>query len=456
MEYFYPEQRAFQRSELCDDLFSRTAGYAYLSLSFREALAALYYGLESGTRVLMLSADSGLGKTTLMRHLERTLQRRSRTLFFSLDHDNGSEVLRGLLDEIDGTAAGDDLVPIGAQVDKAITGVTEAEKPFVLLLDQNEDAEQSALEVLRHLASLESFGNGSLRVVIAGSCNGAERLRHSEFAVQIRFVSLAPLTAGEVQTYIDHRLRLAGSRGGRLFTAGACELIAKRSAGNPLAINEICFNLLQDLEEGESGRSDSQSSDRDSILDEYHVNAALSGRKPRVQASVISSNPRTVVLAGIVLMLVLAVACLWYRRASETRVAGKPASKAASTPVRDGKAAWVARVESSAAAFSPTPGRTTSYDTDPLPRPSIVPPVLTLSPATAALNHTAEHPIGTVAKKEHDVVTVSPPRLSYSRQTATSSAVAQQTAVAGSAVVRRARVGPRRGTKSMHSADGRY
>jgi MSHA biogenesis protein MshM len=307
MENFYPEQRPFQRSELRDDPFSRTAGYAYLSLSFRQALAALYYGLESGSRVLMLSAEPGLGKTTLMRHLERMLRSRGPTLFFSLTPDNGSELLRALLVKIGSTAVDGDSLAVGAQLDEVLQEATQAEKPFVLLLD-HENAESSALEVLHRLTSLESFGKGLLRVVIASSRDAAERLRRSAFAEWTRPVPLAPLAAGEVQDYIDHRLRLAGRTDDRLFTAGACELIAKRSCGNPLAINEICFNLLQNLDEPQNRRRDRPDSDGSPpILDESYVNSALSAQKPSVRGSVLSFKRRTAALVGVALTLVLAV-----------------------------------------------------------------------------------------------------------------------------------------------------
>jgi MSHA biogenesis protein MshM len=399
-------QMSFDLSELRENPFSRTAdtSYPYLSSSFREALAALYYGLEYGSRILMLSADRGLGKTTLLRHFQRRMQDRGPTLFLSPSHDNGSEVLCKLLDEIGGMAAGDDLLAMRAQVDQILVTVAEAEKPFILLLDYDQDAAQSALETLRLLTSLELFEKGLLRVVVAGSPGVAERLQDSEFADEIRRVPLAPLAAAEVETYIDYRLRLAGWRGGRLFTAKACALIAERCSANPLAINEICFNLLQNLIEEESSRSDRANRNNDYIIDEYRVDSVLSVREPIVLVSVYSSSRRTVALACVVLMLVLVLAGLWYRgiikawaakhvtaeigaplaklfhypvihdarpkrltnparaaaatRAAGKSVAGNSATKAASEPAHDGGTAWLSHVTSSVASAAPiaTPG----------------------------------------------------------------------------------------------------
>ena len=100
-------QISFDLSELHNNPFRQTTdiSYPYLSSSFREALAALYYGLEYGSRILMLMADHGLGKTTLLRHFERRMHDRNRALFLSTSRHNGREVLCKLLAEIGGTTA---------------------------------------------------------------------------------------------------------------------------------------------------------------------------------------------------------------------------------------------------------------------------------------------------------------------------------------------------------------
>jgi hypothetical protein len=55
---------------------------------------------------------------------------------------------------------------------------------------------------------------------------------------------LEPFSAGEVATYIDHRLRVAGYSGGRLFRPEAVDRIVKGSRGIPRNINNLCFNAL--------------------------------------------------------------------------------------------------------------------------------------------------------------------------------------------------------------------
>src|SRR5437016_3927958 len=55
--------------------------YLYLSSTHREAIASLVYGLDSGRGFLVLVAEPGMGKTTLVFHLLEWLRESARTVF---------------------------------------------------------------------------------------------------------------------------------------------------------------------------------------------------------------------------------------------------------------------------------------------------------------------------------------------------------------------------------------
>ncbi len=57
-------------------------------------------------------------------------------------------------------------------------------------------------------------------------------------------IRVAPLNRAEVDSYIDHRLSIAGCKDPMLFTSGARCLIAEHSEGIPRKINNICFNAM--------------------------------------------------------------------------------------------------------------------------------------------------------------------------------------------------------------------
>ena len=55
---------------------------------------------------------------------------------------------------------------------------------------------------------------------------------------------LEPLSAGETEAYIEHRLKYAGNGHEHLFARDALALIAEASQGIPRTINNLCFNAL--------------------------------------------------------------------------------------------------------------------------------------------------------------------------------------------------------------------
>jgi type II secretory pathway predicted ATPase ExeA len=128
------DQTSFDLSSLHYDPFGRAAdaSHPYLSSSFCEGLAALYYALEYGTRIVMLIAEHGLGKTTLLRYFQRKVKGRSRTLFLSSCQDNGPDLLHRLLIEVGETGSNDDLHARQMQFDAILTRVAEPDNPFTV------------------------------------------------------------------------------------------------------------------------------------------------------------------------------------------------------------------------------------------------------------------------------------------------------------------------------------
>jgi general secretion pathway protein A len=65
--------------------FGETPNPKYLlwTKSHREALASLYYGIESDRGFVALIAPPGMGKTTILYHLLERMRETSRTAFVS-------------------------------------------------------------------------------------------------------------------------------------------------------------------------------------------------------------------------------------------------------------------------------------------------------------------------------------------------------------------------------------
>ena len=84
-----------------------------------------------------------------------------------------------------------------------------------------------------------------MQIVLAGQPQLAEKLAQPSMAQLRQRVSFSiriePFTREEVDSYVDHRLWVAGYNGPSLFTVGARRLIAEYGEGIPRNISNLCF-----------------------------------------------------------------------------------------------------------------------------------------------------------------------------------------------------------------------
>lgn len=227
--------------------------YLYFSPSHREALASLYYGLETGRGFLILSAKPGMGKTTLLMQLLEQVRPSAQTVFLFQTQCTSRELLRYLLVDLGVTSPERDLVDMHEQLKEALLQAWRNGKRLILIIDEAQGLEDAALELVRMLSNFETSQAKLMQIVLAGQPTLVSRLGHCTMDPLRQRVSsisrLEPLAPAEISSYVDHRLRVAGHAGlslfsEPLFTSGALSLLAQESHGIPRIINNLCFNAL--------------------------------------------------------------------------------------------------------------------------------------------------------------------------------------------------------------------
>jgi MSHA biogenesis protein MshM len=111
----------------------------------------------------------------------------------------------------------------------------------LLVIDEAHAMPPESLEEVRLLSNLETDRHKLVNIMLFGQPEldtliQDRRLRQVRDRVIHRF-ELPPLPKDEAVAYIDHRLRIAGWRGGRLFTKGALGYLLKASQGRARRIN---------------------------------------------------------------------------------------------------------------------------------------------------------------------------------------------------------------------------
>jgi general secretion pathway protein A len=222
--------------------------YLYFSPGHREALASLFYGIETGRGFLSLIAEPGMGKTTLLFQLLQRWKGHVHSAFLFQTQCDSRELIRYLLADLGLKSGGEDIVRMHSELNDFLYRETLAGKRVILFIDEAQNLSDSVLETVRLLSDFEAPDRKLLQIVLAGQPELAERLSRPRQAqlrqrigVQAR---LEALSAEEVVRYINHRLQVAGYEGPELFTSGALAAIAERSQGIPRLINHICFNAL--------------------------------------------------------------------------------------------------------------------------------------------------------------------------------------------------------------------
>ncbi|MCF8152036.1 MAG: AAA family ATPase [Sulfuritalea sp.] len=118
----------------------------------------------------------------------------------------------------------------------------------LLVIDEAHAMPPESLEEVRLLSNLETDRHKLVNIMLFGQPEldtllADKRLRQVRDRVIHRF-ELLPLPHEEAAAYIDHRLRIAGWRGGRLFTPAATALLLKASHGRARRINLLADKSL--------------------------------------------------------------------------------------------------------------------------------------------------------------------------------------------------------------------
>ena len=222
--------------------------FLYLGEGHREALAALFYGIESGRGFSALAAEPGMGKTSLLMRLLESMQESARTAFLFQTEGTSREFLRALLNDLGIVARGQDLAATHEALNETLLAELNAGRRVIVVIDEAQNLSEKTLESVRLLSNFETPAAKLMHIILAGQPKLSEKLAKPSLT-QLRqrvstVIQLKPFRSEETVDYIKHRLKMAGLKGQPPFSPDALLLIARSSKGIPRNINNICFQAL--------------------------------------------------------------------------------------------------------------------------------------------------------------------------------------------------------------------
>lgn len=222
--------------------------FLYLGEGHREALAALFYEIESGRGFSALAAEPGMGKTSLLMRLLESMQESARTAFLFQTDGGSREFLHALLHDLGIAPRGMDLAATHEALNETLLAELNAGRRVIVVIDEAQNLSEKTLESVRLLSNFETPEAKLMHIVLAGQPKLSEKLAKPSLT-QLRqrvsnVIQLKSFRSDETSEYIKHRLRTAGLKGQLPFSSDALLLIAHSSKGIPRNINNICFQAL--------------------------------------------------------------------------------------------------------------------------------------------------------------------------------------------------------------------
>lgn len=222
--------------------------FIFLSKSHKKAITYLDYGIRERAGFILLTGDVGSGKTTLIRNLLANHGDKIVLAMVINTSVKSDQLLAMINDDFGLSTTGKDKISLLRDLnDFLVQQYTDGHQP-VLIIDEAQNLSTELLEEIRMLSNLETVHSKLLQIILAGQPELRSILSLPELMQLRQRISincnLSPLSRGETEQYIRHRLEVAGNVDAVQFENEAYDQIYRYSRGIPRLINIICDFLM--------------------------------------------------------------------------------------------------------------------------------------------------------------------------------------------------------------------
>lgn len=218
--------------------------------SAQDAMNKLVFAVRSGEGFTKLTGEIGTGKTMLCRTFLANLGDDYVSAYIPNPYVSPQTLLCAIADEFGIAYSAQDSQHelLKSLTHFLIDTYAQTGRRVVICLDDAHAMPLHTMEMLRILSNLETPKRKLLQLVLFGQPELDTLLEEKslrQLKQRITFSArLGALSAEEVEEYVQHRIRIAGYRGGRLFTAMAMRRLVRTSGGVPRLINIFAHKAL--------------------------------------------------------------------------------------------------------------------------------------------------------------------------------------------------------------------
>lgn len=284
--YFGFRSLPFNGSPALDDL--------YRGAAFVNAYDALREGVDRNDGLMLLTGAQGVGKTTLLRKLQASLESQGFTVFVpdaSCRTEELIEVYRAYVELMTKAPIEPASAQVGHERSPAASG---SGGRVVVIVDDADSLPDQILQSVQELLAPGRRGAARVTVILAGLPRLTVRLKKPDFAalgcdMACRH-SLIPLDEEEIRAYVHKKLEVVGYEGPELFDDDSVHALAQHACGIPQRIDTLCGMALLIACETHSRTVDGGTiaeavGDLEGLVEDTAPPAAREGRSPHVEDS---------------------------------------------------------------------------------------------------------------------------------------------------------------------------
>lgn len=225
--------------------------FLYATKQYKEALAALYYGVRQRKGFVVLTGEAGTGKTLLIRCLLQLCKGTDIASAYVFNSKLSTlDFLQYVATDLGLAVSGKPKGELLHELNRFLLARYQKKLTTMIVVDEAHHLSTEVLEEIRLLTNLETAEEKLVQIMLVGQSELSDKLDSYELRQLKQRISLRaylqPLDLENVKGYIHCRLQLAGSgcEPSTLFPDESVAKIHFYSRGIPRLINTISDNAL--------------------------------------------------------------------------------------------------------------------------------------------------------------------------------------------------------------------
>lgn len=222
--------------------------YFFMSRGHEEAYTHLEYAITENKGFVVITGEIGSGKTTLINYFLRKLRQDIQVAVINQTLLQPKQFLKMICREFELSVNGMDKSETLDLFQNFLVKQFAKRIRIALIIDESQNLPDKTIEEIRLLSNLESEKQHLIQILLLGQPELKNKLQKKNMEQFIQRVTvywhLNSLDNDEVNQYIHHRLRVAGSERFDIFDQEAIDAIYKHSRGIPRLINILCDAAL--------------------------------------------------------------------------------------------------------------------------------------------------------------------------------------------------------------------